>query len=192
MWTAVFATVAGIGIAIAAGRRSRAWILTGIAYTIGGIGYAMYFIVVPDPPVGTAADIGVWFGIGGFLFLFAATVLTLVAIGRRGRHRFLVLFAAATLVVATYEFWTSNWAARTGDVPTRCVNTGHNFGPRSSIQRVPPGVRCSDPAGQVFVPADAICWLALAGWSVFYGFVVSFPLMGLTWVVRRRPAFALP
>jgi hypothetical protein len=91
-------------------------------------------------------------------------------------------------VVGTYQFWTSNWAARFGDVPTRCVDTGHAFRPPGRVQRIPPGVRCYDdvalvhsktvPKKTVLVPPDAICWLALLGWSLYYSFAMSFRSWG--------------
>jgi hypothetical protein len=201
-WTGVFTAVAVLGVVIAVARRSRTWLSAGIAFALGGIGYAGYYVIVPYPPVGTAADVGVWFGVVGFFFLVAATILTLVAMGPHGRRRFLVILAVATLAVGTYLFWTSNWAARFADVPSRCIDTGHHFGPRDGVQRIPPGVRCFNriaqtrsgpmPTEEVWVQADAVSWLALAGWSVVCGFVMSFPLMGLAWPVRRRPALALP
>jgi hypothetical protein len=201
IWAAVFVAVAGTGIAIALARRSRTWILAGIAFALGGIGIAGYALI-PDPPLGTAVDVGGWFALVGFFSLLIATALTLVAIGSRGRRRFVVLLAATSLVVGTYLFWTSNWPARFGDVPTRCADTDHDLGPNGGVQRIPPGVRCFDgiaqtssrpmPTEAVFVPADAICWLALLGWSVFYSFVASYPLMGMAWLFRRRPALALP
>jgi hypothetical protein len=192
IWIAVFAALTGTGVAIAVTARTRLWTAAGLAFALGGLGYGTWAVFrlsgVFDPPAyGAAADVATWFGVAGALSIFAGMLVTLVALGQTGRRRFLVVFAAATLAVGMYEFWTSNWAARTGDVATRCSNTGHDFNSRSSIQRMPPGVRCLDGSRQVFVPADAICWLALAGWSLFFAFVLSFPVLGMGWVVRRWP-----
>jgi hypothetical protein len=191
IWTAVFIGVAGIGAALLVVRRSRMWMAAGLAYVLGGIGYATHSAIhlagAFEPPFDSAAvDVAVWFGVIGFFALLAGALLTLIAIGRRGRRRFLVAFAAATLAIATYQFWTTNWVARFGQAEDRCFDSGH-FASRANIQRVPPGVRCFDRGNEVFVAADGISWLALAGWSVFYGFVASFPLMGLAWAVRQRP-----
>jgi transposase InsO family protein len=135
---------------------------------------------------GTATDLAVWCGGLGFMALLAGAILTLIALGRRGRHQFLLVLAVTTLTIATYEFWTSNWAARYGDVSDRCFYAA--LAPGAGVQRVPPGVRCIDPGDgeEVFVPADAICWLALGGWSLVYGFAASFPVMAIGWAARRR------
>jgi hypothetical protein len=191
IWTTVFIGVAAIGAALLVARRSRIWSAAGLAYVLGGIGFgtynAIWLVGAFEPPFdSTAVDVAAWFAVPGFFALLAATLLTLIAIGRRGRRRFLVVFAAATLAIATYQFWTANWAARFGQAEARCFDTQH-FASRANIQRVPPGVACFDRGNEVFVAADGISWLALAGWSVFYGFVASFPLMGLAWAVRQRP-----
>jgi hypothetical protein len=149
------------------------------------------------------ADVAIWSATLGFFSLAGAMLVTLIALGAGGRRRFLLAFAATTLTIGVYQFWTSNWAARTGPATDRCISTGH-YGP-GRIERTPPGVHCvrgdrfvSHPGpgntelieprgGDVFVPADAICWLALVGWSTSYGLLASFPLMGVAWVTRRRP-----
>jgi hypothetical protein len=184
VWTIVCAGVAAIGALIALARRSRAWTVAGAAFCLGGLALAVGTVVMPDPPVGAAADVAAWAEVLGALVILVGMVATLVAIGRAGRRKYLAVFAAATLAIATYQFWTTNWSARFGDVQTYCFDHGHGGGP---IQRVPPGVHCHDGKADVFVPADGISWLALVGWSTYWGFIVAFPLMGLAWVVRRRP-----
>jgi hypothetical protein len=189
-WIAVFLVVTAVGIAMVVRRRTRIWVAAGIGYGLGGTGFVTSLTIAVlstayDRP-GTATDLAVWFGGLGFMALLAGAILTLIALGRRGRHQFLLVLAVTTLTIATYEFWTSNWAARYGDVSDRCFYAA--LAPGAGVQRVPPGVRCSDPGSgeEVFVPADGICWLALGGWSLFYGFVASFPLMALGWAARRR------
>ena len=192
----MFAVVAGVGIAMMFARGSRVWVAAGLAYAIGGVGFQTYYVIgltgaFEAPLNNTAANVAVWFAAVGFISLLIAAVLTLVGIGRDGRHRFLIVFAAVTLTTATYMFWTSNWAARTGDVASRCFDTGYGVGPNAGIERIPPGVRCFDGTREVFVPADAICWLALVGWSLFYGFALSFPVYGLAWLAERRTMLAV-
>ena len=197
VWTAAFVAVAATGIAIVAARRSRTWIAIGILLALGGLGIAFYSAFLPDPPVGKSADIAVWADVLGFFCLVGAGALTLIAIGSQGRRRFLVVLAATTLAVGTYQFWTSNWAARFGDVQTQCLNTGH-AGLPGSVQRVPPGVHCYEdialagpktvPRKVDFVPADAISWLALLGFSAYYACALTFTLMGAGWLLRRRSA----
>jgi hypothetical protein len=131
--------------------------------------------------------VAAWLAWVGFISITAAAALTLVAMGRRGRRRFLVVFAAATLVIGTYQFWTTNWVARFGDTATYCDDAGHALQPGAS-KRIPPGVECAGG----FVDADGISWLALGGWSLFYGFAAAFPVMGLAWLIRQRPALPLP
>jgi hypothetical protein len=199
LWTAVFVVVAATGIAIAVGHRSRTWTAAGIALALGGTGIAFYDAFLPDPPTGTMTDIAGWAAVLGFFCLVIASALILVAIGSSGRRRFLVVLASTTLVVGTYQFWTTNWTARFGDVATRCADTGHALLP-GRVQRIPPGVRCYDevalvhgrtvPRKAVLVRPDAICWLALGGSSLLYAFVISFPLMGLGWLLQRRSAFS--
>jgi hypothetical protein len=191
IWATVFIGVAAIGVALLVARRSRIWSAAGLAYVLGGIGFGTYSAIhlsgAYEPPFDSAAlDVAIWFAVIGFFALLSGTFLTLIAIGRRGRQRFLVVFAAATLAIATYQFWTTNWAARFGEAGDACFNADQ-FASRATIQRVPPGVRCFDRGSDVFVAADGISWLALGGWSVLYGFVASFPLMGLAWTVRQRP-----
>ena len=41
-----------------------------------------------------------------------------------------------------------------------------------------------------FAPADGISWIALGGWSLFYAFAASFPIMALAWLARRTPGTA--
>jgi hypothetical protein len=202
VWTVLFVAVAGTGIAIAVAHRSRMWTATGIALALGGAGIAFYIAFLPDPAVGTMTDIASWAAVVGFFCLVIAAVLILVAIGSHGRRRFLVVLAAATLGIGTYLFWTANWPARFGDVPTRCADTGHAFRPPGHVQRIPPGFRCYDdvalvhgrtvPRESVLVRPDAISWLALAGWSFYYAFAISFPLMGLAWLFQRRSASRRP
>jgi len=199
VWIAVFLVVAATGLGIAAGRRSRSWTAAGIAFALGGAGIAFYNAFLPDPPVGTMTDVASWAAVLGFLCLVIACIFTLVAVGSGGRRRFLVVLAASTLVVGTYQFWSTNWAVRFGDPQTQCFDKGH-LGPPGGIQRIPPGVHCRDdtavahsgtvPMKTVFVPADGISWLALGGLSLYYAIALSFPLMGLAWVVRRRSSFA--
>jgi hypothetical protein len=187
VWTSVFAAVAGIGALIAIRSRSRAWTVAGVAYGLGGLGLAAYEIILPYPPVGTATDVAVWAQVLGGPSVFVGMVATLVALGRGGRRRFLVLFAAVTLAVATYQFWTTNWPARFGEVRSYCTDQSLDFrgGP---VQRVPPGVTCYDRGQEEFVPADSLSWVALGGWSLFYGFVLTFPVMGFAWLITwRRP-----
>jgi hypothetical protein len=175
----------------------------GAAYAFGGIGFLVSRILVVlgafDPPFDDSADeVAAWFGGIGFLMLVAAATLTLLAMGRRGRRPFLVVLAATTLTIATYQFWTTNWVVRFGDVATYCSDAGYAPARDLSIQRLPPGVRCSEwvwrrgeeyarAGDEVFVPADGISWLALGGFSLFYGFAASFPIMGLAWLARRLP-----
>jgi hypothetical protein len=189
VWTGVFAGVVGSGIAMVLTRRSWTWIAAGAGYILGGIGLLVYLLITLtgtyEPPFeGTAVDVAVWSAAVGFLVLCLTAALTLIAIGRIGRRRFLVVFTAATLAVTTYHFWTSNWAARFGGVPSRCSDAGH-LTTRAKVQRIPPGVLCPDEGREIFVAADGISWLALAGWWVFLGFAASFPLMGVGWLVRR-------
>jgi hypothetical protein len=190
IWLGVWVAVTASGIAIIAGRWSRTWVAAGIGCVLGGVGFSVAWasslLGAFDPPAeGNADEVAAWFGGLGFLFLVAAAVLTLIAIGRRGRRRFLIVWAAATLAIATYQFWTTNWPARYADTATWCSDTGHEFAP-GHVQRIPPGVQCADG----FASADGISWLALGGWSLFYGFVVSFPIMGLAWAARRlRPPY---
>jgi hypothetical protein len=193
VWIAAFAALAATGVAIAVRARSQLWIVAGIAFALGGLGYETWYVVCLagglDPPAdGAAADVAIWFALAGSLSILTGMVLALLALGREGRRRFLVVFAAALLVVGTYEFWTSNWAARTADAQWRCENSGHYFTDQATIQRLPPGVHCVEGTRDVFVAADAICWLALVGWSAFYAFVFSFPLLGMDWAARRRLA----
>jgi hypothetical protein len=182
-----------IAVVMIARATSRAWLIAGWAYFVGGVcagvSWVIFLLTDPfDPPVDfTAAGVATWFGAVGFFAIAVAMAATLVAIGRAGRRRFVVVFAAATLAIGTYEFWTSNWAARTASATDRCIDTGHDFGPRTRIQRMPPGVICDERGHEVFVPADGICWLALAGWSVFWSLLASYPIMGLGWALRRRP-----
>jgi hypothetical protein len=185
IWTTVLVGVAVIGVLMVVRGESRAWRVAGVAYGLGGLGFAVGLVLMPHPTVGTAADVAAWAEVIGGLLIFAGMLVTLIALGRRGRRTFLVVFGAATLTIATYQFWTTNWPARFGDVQTQCFNRGHGGG--GTIQRVPPGLHCNDGDGTVFVPADGIAWLALAGWSTYYGFVIAFPVMGLAWAVRRRP-----
>jgi hypothetical protein len=185
VWTTVYALVAGIGVLIALRRRSRAWVTAGIAFGLGGLGLAAYEIILPYPPVGTAMDVAVWAEVLGGLSLFVGMVATLVALGRGGRRKFLALFAGVMLVVSTYQYWTTNWPARYGDVYSHCVfERGQDGG--GSIQRVPPGLHCRGDGGEVFVAADAISWLALAGWSTYFSFIATFPVMGIGWLFTRR------
>jgi hypothetical protein len=191
-WIVVSIAVAAIGVAVVVRAGSRAWLIAGLAYALGGLGYGVYWGIYLtgafDPPIAfTAVDVAVWFGVVGFLAIAVAMVATLVAVGRAGRRRFVVVFAAATLAIGTYEFWTSNWAARTASATDRCVATGHEFGPRTRIQRMPPGVICDERGNETFVPADGICWLALAGWSIFWALLASYPIIGLGWALRQRP-----
>jgi hypothetical protein len=188
VWTSVFATVAGIGALIAIRRRSRAWTVAGVAYGLGGLGLAAYEIILPYPPVGTATDVAVWAQLLGGLSLFVGMVATLIALGRGGRRKFLAMFAGITLVVSTYQFWTTNWPARFGDVQSHCFDRGHDGG--GPIQRIPPGLHCYDDGVQVFVAADVISWLALAGWSTYLGFIATFPVMGIAWLISNRQQLA--
>jgi hypothetical protein len=197
IWAVSSAALAVVGVAVMLRGTSRAWLIAGSAYFVGGVGStvsaAIYLTDPYDPPIDfAAADIAAWAGLVGFLAIAAAMVATLVAVGRAGRRRFVTVFAAMTLTIGTYEFWTSNWAARTATARDRCIATGHVFGPeKPRIQRVAPGVWCPDPGGEVFVPADGICWLALAGWSIFWALLASFPVLGLGWAARRRPRLRL-
>ena len=86
-----------------------------------------------------------------------------------------------------YQFWTTNWVARFGDAAPWCAEAGHALAP-GTIDRIPPRVRCRDG----FALADGISWLALGGWSLFYGFALSFPIMGVAWAARRMPPFYRP
>jgi hypothetical protein len=190
IWEALWAVAFFVGIGLASRGTSRSWRIAGAAYVLGGVGFGTYFAIdltgALDPPVDhPAVDIAAWFAVAGFLSVVVAMPMTLVALGRTGRRRFAALFAAATLAIGTYEFWTSNWAARTGSPAGRCADARQETGPGARIQRVPPGVWCPGANGEVFVEADAICWLALAGWSVFWSLMTSFPLMGLGWASRR-------
>src|SRR3954471_21743445 len=111
IWIAVYAAVTAIGVAIAVTARSRVWIMAGLAFAVGGLGYGAYWIFslagALEPPADSApADVAIWFAVAGVLSIFTGMTLTLIALGRTGRRRFLVVFAAATLVVGTYEFWT--------------------------------------------------------------------------------------
>ena len=193
-WTAVSAAQAAIGITLVLRGRTRSWRLAGFAYALGGACNFVYSVIYLagafDPPIDfTAVDVAVLFGVVGFFATAGAMVATLVAIGRTGRRRFLVVFAASLLTIGTYEFWTSNWAARTGAPADRCVATGHqSFGSTTPrIERVPPGVWCPEQRSEVFVPADAICWLALVGWSTFWALLATYTIMGAGWALRRRP-----
>ena len=191
-WCVTWAGVSAVGIGMVVRHRSRTWMAAGVAYTFGGVGFLVSWVLVLmgafDPPFdGSADEVAAWFGGVGFLVLVAAATLTLIAIGRRGRRRFLAVVAAATLAIATYQFWTTNWSARYADTATWCSDTRHDFAP-GDIQRIPPGVQCADG----FAPADGISWLALGGWSLFYGFAASFPIMGLAWLARRTPPPYLP
>jgi hypothetical protein len=192
-WIAVWTALAAVGVVVLARGRSRAWLIAGAAYLVSGIGLGVGTAVVAvtdayGPPIDfTAVDVAVAFWIVGLVAVFAAMVATLVAIGRSGRRRFVIVFAATTLVVGTYEFWTSNWAARTAGATQRCADTQIALPSAARIQRVPPGVQCSYDDGDVFVAADGICWLALAGWSIFWALLASYPIMGVGWAVRRRP-----
>jgi len=186
-WTSVFILVAAIGAAIAIWRPSRAWTLAGIGYGLGGLGLATYTVVLPDPPVGeTALDVAGWFETIGLMSLLVGMVSTLIALGGAGRRKFLQVLAVVTLTVAVYQYWTTNWPARFGDVASHCTNKGLDFraGP---IRRIPPGLTCHDGGKEVFVAADGLSWVALAGWSLFYGFVFTFPVTGAAWLISRRP-----
>jgi hypothetical protein len=176
LWTALFLAVAGSGLAMLVMRRSWMWVLAGTAFVVGGIG------CVPYAATEHPGDVALWLLPVGYLSLLAAAPLTLVAMGRRGRHRFLIVFAVATVAFTMQQFWTTNWPGRYADTATWCSDNGHELAP-GHIQRIPPGVQCADGV----VPADAISWLALAGWSTYYGFAVSFPIMGLAWLARRLP-----
>jgi hypothetical protein len=187
VWAACFVAIACVGVLMAMRRRSRAWSVAGVAYGLGGLAAAPYLIVVPDPSVGgTALDLATWSAAIGYLLIFAGMIVTLVAIGRAGRRRFLVLFAGVTLAIATYQYWTTNWPARFGDVGSQCTNEGLALR-GGSVERVPPGLNCYDRGNEVFVPADGLAWLALGGWSLFYGFVATFPAMGIAWLISNRP-----
>jgi hypothetical protein len=187
VWTAVFVMVACAGTLIAKRARSTAWTVAGIAYAVGGIGLAPYEILAPEPPSdGTALDIAVGLAMVGWFAIFVGMVATLVALGRGGRRRFLAFFGAVTLAIGTYQFWTANWPARFGDTATRCSEEGFALHP-AVVQRIPPGLQCHDSNARAFVPADGLAWVALVGWSLFYGFIATFPVMGLAWVISRRP-----
>ena len=194
VWLAAWVAVTVAGAAIVRSWWSRVWVAAGIAFMLAGIGCSTYIAVdltgaLDHPAQSSADDVAVWFVRVGSLAVLAAAVLTLIAMGRRSRHRFLIVLAMTTFAVATLQFWTTNWVARYGDTSTRCSDTGHQHAP-GRIQRIPPGMYCEDAGREVFLPADAISWLALAGWSTFCGFFASFPVMGLAWAGRRRPALA--
>jgi hypothetical protein len=86
-------------------------------------------------------DIALWGLTLGFFSFAGALLMTLVALRAGGRRRFLMVFAATTLVIGVYQFWMSNWAARTASATDRCISTGH-YG-HGRIERIPPGVRGS-------------------------------------------------
>jgi hypothetical protein len=160
--------------------RQRMWILAGTAWVVGGISSVLYLVAYPD-------DGATRFGTVGFFALLCAAPLTLIAIGRRGRRRFVIVFAAATLAIATYQFWTTNWPSRYGETATWCSDN-HDAHAPGRVERIPPGVHCENG----FIPADGLSWVALGGWSLFYGFALSFPVMAVLWAARQRPTIALP
>lgn len=183
--TAGCGAVAGTALYIAIRGRSHTWRAAGIAYLVGAAGYMCWYWIVPDPPTdGTRLDIATSFGALGFLSILVGMVLTLVAIGQTGRRRFLFYLAAATLTIGTYQFWTTNWAARYADTRTRCTDYDHDFR-AGTIRRLPPEVVCTDRGKEVAVPADGISWFALAAWSSVFGFAAAFPLMGVVWLADR-------
>jgi hypothetical protein len=193
IWVGAFAAIALIGTTLAIRGSSRSWRVAGGLYAVGGMLFLLYYVVCLaggyEPPAdGAIGDAAEWGYTIGVFAILAATMSTLIALGRPGRRRFVVVFAAATITTAVVLFWTSNWAARMTDPATRCSDTAHDWRPGwDRIERVPPGARCSDQGREVFVPADAISWLALGGWSAYYAFLATFPLMGLVWAARRRP-----
>ncbi len=192
IWLAVSVALFAVGISLVLRGTSKSWRMAGVAYAVGAVGLGIHSVFnvtgALDPPLDyPEVDIAVWFGLIGFFSIAAAMLLTLIALGQAGRRRFLIVFAATTLVVGTYQFWTSNWAARTGTAADRCYDTGHDSGPNSRIERMPPGVRCSHGATEVFVAPDAICWLALFGWTAFDSLLLTFPITGVAWAARRRP-----
>jgi hypothetical protein len=125
-------------------------------------------------------------GVVGLISLSVGAVLTLVAIGKQGRRQFLATFVTATFAVGLYEFWFSDWAAHFGDVATACANAGYDASARAHVERLPPRLHCYDRGIDVFVPPDAVAWVALAGSSLFYGFTTSFPLVALILAIRKR------
>jgi hypothetical protein len=197
VWLAVFGATALVGVALAVRGSSRSWRIAGVAFALGGaavLPYALICLVQGWDGFyrSSAGDAALTAATVGFVAIFAGLVFTLIALGRLGRRRFLVVFAALTLAIGVLQFWTSNWTARMGDVPTHCSDRGHDFRPGlDRIERMPPGVRCADGRVEVLVPPDALSWLALAGWSVYYAFLATFPLMALAWAARRRPTLRL-
>ena len=197
VWIAVFGATALVGATLAVRGSSRSWRIAGVAFALGGAAFVPYGVICLTQGWNgfyrsSAGDAAITAATVGLVAIFAALVFTLVALGRSGRRRFLVVFAALTLAIGVVQFWTASWAARMGDVPTRCSDTGHDFRPgQDRIERIPPGVRCADGPVELLVPPDALSWLALVGWSAYYAFVASFPLMALAWAVRRRPVLRL-
>jgi hypothetical protein len=128
------------------------------------------------------------------------------ALSRMAWRRKLAIWGAATAVFVVGQFFTTDWPSRY-DNPTATCNDrgwqeaqvvtirperGHRpgivRGPAGHIQRVPPGVECIQPTGEgkYFLPADAISWLALIGYSAAFGFVTAVALVGLNSSLRRR------
>jgi hypothetical protein len=209
-YLAIVTLVAAGGVMIVALNASRLWRAVGLGYTVGGAAIAPIFILpLPcdrwvcgdsgGPIIGALAFCG-------FVCVFGAAALTLVALGRHGRRRFAALWLAAALVVGIIGFLDSTWAARY-DPLGRCFDGAPAMplspsGPRgyavggqgSSTERVqvwPPGVHCSGAGYSYFVPARIVDGLILAAYAVSFGFLLGYPLTGLGWLLGRADAFAL-
>jgi hypothetical protein len=193
LWLALSVAIALAGVVLVVLGSSRWWRSAGAAFLLAGAALTVYEVIdlvydQYDVSHGTTGDLAAGALTVAALAILAGMVLTLVALGRAGRRRFLVVFATGILAIGVYEFWSSNWVARMGDPATHCSDRGHDFRPGlDRVERMPPGVRCADGGAEILVAPDALSWVALVGWSVYYAFLASFPLMALAWVVRRRP-----
>jgi hypothetical protein len=139
--------------------------------------------------VGTGMAIGVYF-----------------ALSRLAWRRKLAIWGAATAVFVVAQFFTTAWPSRYDNSIATCNDRGWKEaqyvtvrperghrpgimrGPTGHIQRLPPGVECIQPTGKgkYFLPADAISWLALIGYSAAFGFVTAVVLVGLQSSRLRR------
>jgi hypothetical protein len=209
-YLAIVTLVAAAGVMIVVLNRSRLWRAVGLGYTVGGAAMAPVFILPLPCDRWVCGDSGgPVFGVlavCGFVCVLGAAVLTLVALGRHGRHRFAALWLAAALVVGIIGFLDSTWAARY-DPMGRCFAGAPAMplspsGPRgyavggqgASTERVqvwPPGVQCSGAGYSYFVPARIVDGVILAAYAVSYGFLLAYPLTGLGWLLGRAGAFAL-
>jgi hypothetical protein len=166
---------------------SRAWHVAGTCLVVGG---AMVIPAFAEPlpcqgyvcdDTGTVAR--ALEGVGLCLIALGAGAV-LVALGGRGRRRFLTVWAVAAAIFVVGGYLDSTFPAgySPGD---RCADEGFGF-LRWEIERWPPGVRCFDQQGASdFEPAHFTDGLMLAGYSLLQGFLLAFPLLGAVTAVRH-------